>query len=159
MPEFPQILLSRELDPMPPLGIAGLVDHEHTPRMRPQIGVRLPLLQPPAVERLRTPGRILQEVVQRLPIRSGHDGPQFDQRRVVLARQEQADEILAQRRALLYSREEVLKRGTTLVNRLRGRCRRLALGGHGRCSLSTRLAKSGTPLLKLLPATGSTIHA
>ncbi len=61
--------------------------------------MRLPLLQPALVERLGVPGRIVQEVVQRLPVGARHDRRQLHQRLVVLARQQQPDQVVAEARA------------------------------------------------------------
>src|SRR5690348_13982935 len=98
--------------------------------MRTQIGMRLPQLQPPPLERLGVPGRVMHKVVQRLPARTGYDRRQLDERLVVLPRQEQANEVLAQRRALLIAGEEVVALGAELVDRLGGGGGRFARGGH-----------------------------
>jgi hypothetical protein len=103
--------------------------------MRAEHRVRLPLLQPTAVEGLRVPGRVMQEVVQRLPAGAGYDRRHLHQRLVVLAGQEQPDQILAQRRALLEPREQVIELGTELVNRLGGGGGRFARCRHGNASL------------------------
>ncbi len=99
----------------------------------------------------------MHEVVQGLSIRCRHDRPQFDERLVMLARQEQADEILPQGRALLLAREQVVKHGTKLVNRLRGGCGRLALGRHG-IAPSPRWGLACKPANLLPPAKRRTIH-
>jgi hypothetical protein len=157
MPQLAQVLLCGQDDAVAALGIARLIHDEHPTRMRPQIGVRLPLREPAPIERLGVPGRIVHEMVQPLSVRPRHDGPQFDQRLVVLAGQEQPDEILAQRRALLVAGEQLVKEGTKLVNRLgRGR-RRLTLGGHRSRPLSRQVAGSG--LQRSTHAKRSIIHA
>jgi hypothetical protein len=157
VPQLAEVLLRGQDDAMPPLGIARLVHNEHAARMRPQRGMGLPALQPSVVERFRIPGRRVQEVVQRLPVGPRHDRPQFDERLVVLSWQEQADEILAQRRALLIPHEQVVEGGTELVNRFGGRPRRLAFGGHRHGPRFTRVAGSVGPLPP--PAKRSTIRA
>jgi hypothetical protein len=80
----------------------------------------------------------MHEMMQRLSVGSRHDRPQFDERLIVLARQEQTDEILAQRGALFVAGEQIVEGGTKLVDRLSGRCGRLALGSHPHCPLSHR---------------------
>jgi hypothetical protein len=50
-------------------------------------------------------------VVQRLPVGSRHDGCQLHHGLVVLTRQEQADEVVAQGGALLDAREQLVKGG------------------------------------------------
>src|SRR5262249_10119840 len=69
----------------------------------------------------------------------------------------QADEILAQRQALLNTGKQDVTVGTELVDRFSGRCRRLALGGHPRCSLSNRGA--GSVVLHLRPLRPHATHA
>jgi hypothetical protein len=51
-PQLAQVLLRGQDDALAALGIARLVHDEHAARMRPQKAMRLPLLQPSAVERL-----------------------------------------------------------------------------------------------------------
>ena len=101
VPQLAQILLGRQDDAVAPLGIAGLIDDEHPARMRSQERMRLPALQPAPIERFGVPGGVVQEVVQRLAMGCRDDRRQFDERLVVLARQQQADEVLPQGRALL----------------------------------------------------------
>ena len=101
--------------------------------------MRLPALQPPPVERLGVPGRIVQEVVQRLAVGSGHDRGEFDERLVVLARQEQPNQVLAQRPSFLVASEEVVKRRAKRVNRLGGRWGRLPWSAHRLSSFRARL--------------------
>jgi hypothetical protein len=48
--------------------------------------MRLSLLQPPPIERLGVPGRVVHKVVQRQPGGSRHDRGEFDERLIVLAR-------------------------------------------------------------------------
>jgi hypothetical protein len=85
-PSFPHLLLRRQDDALAALGIARLIDDQHPTRVRAEIGMRLPALQSPAIERLRIPRRVMQKVVQRLPVGSGHDVGEFDERLVVLTR-------------------------------------------------------------------------
>ena len=93
----------------------------------------LPELQPAPVERLAVPGRIMQEVVQGLPVGSRHEGRQFDQRLVVFARQQQPDQVLAEGQAFL-AREQLVEVRTKLVDRLRRRRGGFAWGRHGMSS-------------------------
>jgi hypothetical protein len=78
----------------------------------------------------------MQEVVQCLPVGSGHDAGEFDERLVVLARQQQSNQILAQRASFLVATEEVVKRRAKLVNRLGGRWGRLPRSAHCRTPLA-----------------------
>ena len=71
---------------MPAFGIARLIDDEDTARVRTQVRMGFPALEPTAIERLGIPGRVVQEVMQRLPIGSRHDVGEFDERLIVLAR-------------------------------------------------------------------------
>lgn len=73
----------------------------------------------------------MHEVVQGLPVGPGHDRRQFDHGLVVFAGQEQPDEVLAQRGALLLAGEQVVEARTESVNRFGARERRLALRRHG----------------------------
>jgi hypothetical protein len=63
----------------------------------------------------------MQDVMQRLPVRPRNDAGEFDERLVVLARQEHPNQVLAQRAALLEPPEQVVEGGTELVDRLGGR--------------------------------------
>jgi hypothetical protein len=99
----------------------------------------------------------MQEVVQRLPIRSGHDGPQFDERLVVFARQQEPDEMLPQGLAFFVAPEQVVERGAELVDRLRRRQRGFAGGRHGIALLCGRQPQTRAKLH--LPTTaGSMPH-
>jgi hypothetical protein len=70
MAQFPDVLLCGEDDPAPALAVPGLI-HDEPPRgMRRQRRVRLPQRQPPSVEGGAIPGRIVDEVVQPLPLRA-----------------------------------------------------------------------------------------
>ncbi len=130
MPQLAQILLGGEHNPVTALGIARLIDDEHAARMGAQIRMRLPVLESSPIERLGVPRRIVQEVMQRLPIGSGHDAGEFDERLVMLARQQQPDQVLPQRASFLITGEEVVKGGTKLVDRLGGRWRGLPRSAH-----------------------------
>ncbi len=116
---------------MAAFGIAGFVDDEDAAGMRAEHGVRLPLLQAAAVERGGVPGRIVQEVVQRLPPYAGHNRRQLHQRLVVLTGQQQADEVLPQRGALFVAPQQVVELRTELVDRLRRRDGGLTWSRHG----------------------------
>jgi hypothetical protein len=63
----------------------------------------------------------MQEVVQRLPPRPRHDGRQLDDGLVVLAGQQQPNQVLAHRLALLGPPEEVVEGVAELVDRLGSR--------------------------------------
>jgi hypothetical protein len=52
MPQLAQILLGGEHNLVTALGIARLLHEQHAARVRTEIGMRLPLLQSTAVERL-----------------------------------------------------------------------------------------------------------
>src|SRR5262249_18791007 len=93
------------------------------------------------VERLGIPGGVMQKVVERLPVGSGHDGGEFDERLVVLARQQQPNQVLAQRSSFLVAGEEVVKRRAKRVNRLRR-----AGGGLPRSAHRTGSSPARTPV-------------
>ncbi len=130
MAPLAHILLGGEHDAAAPLGIARLIDAQHALRVRAQIRMGLPLRQPAAIEGLGLPRRIVQKMVQALAVGAGHDGAQLDQRLVVLARQEQANQVLTPCGALLVAREQVVEVRTKLVDRLRGGGGRFAGRGH-----------------------------
>ncbi len=150
MPQLAQILLGRQHHAAPALGIAGLVDDEDPAGMGPQHGMRLPQLQPALVERRGIPGRLHQEVVQRLPVGTGHQRCQLHQGLVVLARQEQAYQVLPQRAPFLIAGEQVVKVATELVNRRGGRRRGFARSRHGSASRGSRTLRRTTVLQLLL---------
>ena len=102
--------------------------------MRPQIRVCLPELQALAIDGLGIPRRIMHEVMQPLALGPRNEGRQLDQRLVVLSRQQESNEIVTEGLPLLPSREQRIKTGTELINRLGGRSRRLAGSGHQNAS-------------------------
>ena len=89
-----------------------------------------PLRQPTAIERLGIPRGIMQEMVQALPVGARYDRAQLDQGLIMLARQEQPNEVLAQRRAFLVAGQEVVEVGTELIGRLGGGVGRFTGRGH-----------------------------
>jgi hypothetical protein len=92
----------------------------------------------------------MQEVVQRLPPRARHDGRQFDDGLVVLAGQEQPNQVLAHGFPFLGAAEEGVEVAAELVDRLGGRRNGFAGSRHGRTSLRrdpTRRARFPPPLL------------
>src|SRR5260370_30916079 len=102
-----QVLRDRKDEAQAAFGIAGLVNDQQAAGMGAQVGVGLPLRQPTAIERLGIPRRVMQEVVQALPVGARYDRAQLDQGLIVLARQEQPNQVLAQRRAFLVAGQEV----------------------------------------------------
>ena len=80
MPQLAQILLGGQLDAVPALGIAGLVQDEDPGGVRPQIRVCLPQLQALDIDGLGLPRRIMQEVMQPLALGPRNEGRQLDQR-------------------------------------------------------------------------------
>jgi len=77
----------------------------------------------------------------------------------VLARQEQADEVLPQRRALLVAREQVVEGGAELVNRLGGRGGRLRLVAMAHLRSSSGQVSLGDPADRLTSAKRRTRRA
>ncbi len=138
MPQLAQVLLGGQDDAVAALGIPGLVDDQDAARMRTQIGMRLPALESPPVERLAVPGGIVQEMMQGLAVGVGHDRGEFDKRLVVLTRQEQPNQVLPQRTSFLVASEEVVKRRAKRVNRLRGWWGRLPWSAHRLSSFRAR---------------------
>jgi len=134
VPQLAQILLGRQLDAGTALGIAGLVEDEDALGMGLEPGMRPPERQALLVEGVGIPRRIVENVVQRLPPRARHDRGQFDDGLVVLARQQQANQIVAHRFPLLGPAEEVVEGVAELVDRLGGRRDGFAWGRHGSCS-------------------------
>lgn len=128
--QLAQILLGRQRDALPALGIARLIKDEHSCRMWTQRRVRLPQLQPLTIDRLGIPRSIMHEMLQLLPIGTRDEGCQLDPRLVVLPWQQQSNELVAERLPLLPAWEEGIKGSTELINRLGGRSRRFARGGH-----------------------------
>jgi hypothetical protein len=130
MSQLAPLLRGRQHDAVAPLRITGLVHDEHPAGMRTQIRVRLPAFEPAAIEGRGIPRRVVPRMVQRLPVGAGHDRRHLHDRLVVLAGQQQADEIVAERDALLRATEEGIELGTERIDR-RGRGRR-GLAGVGR---------------------------
>ena len=131
MPQLAQILLSSELNAVAAFGIAGLIDDEHARRVRPEDRMGLPELEPALVERLAVPGGVMEQVVQGLPARSRDDAGKRHQRLVVFARQQQTNQVLAQRLACFVAGEQLIAVGTQLVDRLARRRRGFAWSRHG----------------------------
>jgi len=99
--------------------------------MRGEEGVGLPAVEPPPVGRLRLPGRVMQEMVQRLPPGAGNDGRQFNEGLGVFARQQEADELLPHRLPFLIPTKQVVEVGADLITRFGDRLAWCAWGGHG----------------------------
>jgi hypothetical protein len=72
----------------------------------------------------------VHKVVQRLPVGSWYNRGEFDERLVVLARQEQPNQVLPQRPSFFESSEQVVEGGTELVDRLGGGWGRLPWSAH-----------------------------
>ena len=89
--------------------------------MWPQIGVGLPPFQALAIDRFDIPRGIMHEMMQPLALGARNQGRQLDQRLVVLAWQQQSNEIVAEGLPLLPSGEQGIKAGTELINRFGGR--------------------------------------
>jgi hypothetical protein len=80
----------------------------------------------------------MQEMMQCLTVGVRHDAGEFDERLVVLARQQQPNQVLPQRASLLVTTEQVVKAGTKLVNRLGGRWGGLPWSAHRHDSFRAR---------------------
>jgi RNase P/RNase MRP subunit p29 len=132
--ELAQVLLCRQDDTVATLGIPRLVDDEDAAGMRAEIRMRLPALEPAAVERLGIPGRVVHEVVQRLPVGPRHDRRQLDQGLIVFARQQQADQVVAEGDTLLRTTEQVVELRTEHVDRFGRGWGGFAWGRHQRTS-------------------------
>ena len=72
----------------------------------------------------------MQEVVQPLALGSGHQGGQHREGLVVLAGQQQADQVLAERLARSAPTEQVIELGAELVDSLDRRASGLARRNH-----------------------------
>ena len=123
-------LLGGQHDALPPLAVTGLIHDQGATRMGSERRARLPERQPPSVELRGVPPSIVQEVVQPLALRSRYQGCQDGQRLVVLAGQQQPDQVLAERLACGASAEEVIELSTESVDGLDRRPSGLARRNH-----------------------------
>ncbi len=82
--QLAQVVVRRQHEALAAFGIAGFVHAEHPTGRGAQMGVGLPLREPPPVARVAVPRRVGQEVVQLLAVGARDERGQFHHRLVVL---------------------------------------------------------------------------
>lgn len=90
-----------------------------------------PERKPVLVEGVGIPRRIMQEVVELLPIPAGHQGGEDRHRLVVLPRQEQADQVVAEGLPSGAAIKEIIELSAEGIDGIRGGNGRLARRCHG----------------------------
>ncbi len=93
--QLADVLLSGQHDLVPAFGITGFIDNQHALGMSRQLRPGLPQAQAAPVESRWVLRRVVQEMMQPLAPGAGDNCSQSGKGLVVLARQEQADQILA----------------------------------------------------------------